>query len=68
MAKMKRFLVEVEVPVKLQLFVEARRPGGAEARIRTEEGWRDAMMYEEPHDLRFSVNPATMNITKIREM
>lgn len=68
MAKMKRFLVEVEVPVKLMLFVNARRRGGAEALIRTEEGWRDAMAYEEPVDLRWSVNPATMNITRIKEM
>ena len=68
MAKMKRFLVKVVVPVELHLFVNARRPGGAEKLIRTAEGWRDAMTYEDPVDLRWSVNPATMNITEIKEM
>jgi hypothetical protein len=65
MAKMKTFMVEVEVTTKLLLFVEARKPGGAEEKIKTEEGWRDATSYHEDTPFRF--DPKTMKVTSVRE-
>lgn len=48
MAKMKTFAVEVEIPVKITLFVDARKPNGAVERLFTDEGWRQAWRYEAP--------------------
>lgn len=66
MAKMKSFMVEVEVTTKLHLIVEARKPGGAEAQLKTEEGWRRATSYDESTPLWFDAK--TMRITDVREV
>lgn len=67
MAKIKTFMVEVEVTTKHYLLVEARRPNGAAERLQTDEGWRRATAYQEDEGLPSWWNPNTMKITDIRE-
>jgi hypothetical protein len=66
MAKMKTFAVDVEVRRTITVFVAARKPGGAEEKIQTEEGWREATAYEEEAPMWF--DPKTMSITRVREV
>jgi hypothetical protein len=69
MAKMKTFAVEVEITKKVLLFVEARRPGGAEALVQTEEGWSEATRYhDEDEGLPRWFDPSTMKITDVRSV
>jgi hypothetical protein len=68
MAKMKTFAVEVEFTVTRTVFVEARRPGGAEAKVLTREGWAEATRYCDDDVLDFYiVPPPGMTVTRIRE-
>lgn len=69
MAKMKTYAVEITVPVKRTLFVEARRPGGAIDKIYTEAGWDEAVRYaDDPFlDSLAGVPPAGMTV-KVREV
>lgn len=65
MAKLKTYAVEVEVRHTITLFVDARRPGGAEQKVREDEGawdWSDDF----PAPRRF--DPKTMTVTRVREM
>lgn len=66
MAKMKTFAVDIEIRRTVTVFVEARKPGGAEEKIQTEAGWREATGYEEEMPMWF--DPKTMSIVRIREV
>lgn len=48
MAKVKTFAVTVEWTERRTVYVEARRPGGAEAKALTHEGWAEATAYSGP--------------------
>lgn len=65
MAKMKTFQVEVEITRRIYVHVEARKAGGAEQLIQTEEGWTEATRYED--DLPMRWDPKTMRIIGSRE-
>lgn len=45
MAKVKTFAVTVEWTVRRTVFVEARRPGGAEEKALSHDGWTEANRY-----------------------
>ena len=66
MAKMKTFAVTVEITVERTLIVEARKPNGAAERALTDEGWWDAMRYEEDVDLRHYRSDA--KVVRVREV
>lgn len=66
MAKMKTFAVEVEIPIKRMLIVQARRPNGAAERALSEDGWADAMRYEDDTDLSFYRRDA--KVLSVREV
>lgn len=66
MAKMKSYAIDVVIPVKMTLYVEARRPNGAQDKLMTEEGWREAFRYHDDLDLSF-VNRSEVEVVKIRE-
>jgi hypothetical protein len=53
MAKMKSFMVEVEITYRTCVMVDARKPGGAVEKLQTDDGWHDAFRYHEDVDLRF---------------
>lgn len=42
MAKLKQYAVDVEYTVTKTIYVQARRPGGAEQHALTNEAWREA--------------------------
>lgn len=66
MAKMKMYAVDVQITQTITVYVDARRPGGAQDSIETDQGWQDATRYEDdslPH--RF--DPKTMKVLKVRE-
>lgn len=50
MAKMKTFLVEVEITQRVTVSVQARRPQGAVDKLMTRDGWRAANMYCDESD------------------
>lgn len=66
MARLKRWAVTVEWTEKRTLFVAARRAGGAEAVVLSEEGWQEAVRYDE--DMPWTP-PKTMKVvdTKVVE-
>lgn len=68
MAKLKGYVVEVEVTSKVHLLVSARKPNGAAEKIQSEEGWREATRYHEDDKLPRRFNSSTMKITDIREL
>jgi hypothetical protein len=68
MAKMKTYLVEVEVTRKVMLFVHARKPGSAAERIQSEAGWLDATRFEEDVPFPRHFDPETMEIVDVRDM
>lgn len=64
MARVKTYAVDVEYVVKRTLFVQARRPKGAEERALSEDGWRDATMYDEDAP---AFPPRDVTVTRVRE-
>lgn len=69
MAKMKTWVVTVQVTRELTLFVEARRAGGAQEKLESEEGWREATRYQDDEvavPVRF--DPRTMKVLNVKEM
>lgn len=67
MAKMKQFAVDVEIVIKRTLFVTARRPDGARQRVMSEEGWVEALQYEEPEDLDLMFYRNSAKVVAVRE-
>ncbi len=47
MAKMKMFAVDIEYTVRETIYVEARRPGGAQEKALTDEAYREAHAYDD---------------------
>lgn len=68
MAKTKMHVVVVEEVVRHTMIVDARRPGGAVAKIKTDEGWRDATRYHEPRDVPLRFDPKTMTVVETRSI
>lgn len=69
MAKIKTFMVEVEITTRVMVFVDARKAGGAREKIQTQEGWREAVRYSDPDEnLPMWWNADKMKITDVREM
>lgn len=69
MAKMKTYLVEVEVTTRHYLLVEARRPQGAVDRIMTEEGWAKATRYFDCDECgRLGANRTNAKVITVREV
>jgi hypothetical protein len=69
MAKVKTFAVEVEIVLKRTVFVDARRPNGATARLEDAAGWSEAVRYQEDealHDVH-SLKDANVTVTRVRE-
>ena len=67
MAKVKTFAVTVVVPVERTYYVQARKAGGAVAKLQTEEGWREATAYEEPDEWTPLRYPKDAEVTRVRE-
>jgi hypothetical protein len=69
MAKMKTFAVEVEITLTRTFIVEARRPGGAEEKALTDEGWSEAIRYVDPaeHDVLWGQRK-NARVVRVREV
>lgn len=69
MAKMKTFVVEVEIAIKRTVIVQARRPNGAIERLmdpKDDSVWWDGFKYEDPTDLGFHRDDA--KVVRVREV
>lgn len=71
MAKMKTYAVEIVVPIKRTLFVQARRPTGAVDKALTPEGIRESMQYSDDpmmEELLYGGALKNAEITNLREV
>lgn len=67
MAKVKLFAVTVEEVRTHVVYVEARRPGGAEEKVASEEGWREAVRYDYDDELPPYFDAKRMRVTDVRQ-
>ncbi len=66
MAKVKTYAVPVTITRTVFVYIEARRPQGAAEKIQTEQGWAEAIRYDDD-DLPFNFDPKTMTVGTPRE-
>jgi hypothetical protein len=69
MAKMKTFAVDIVVPVKITVYVTSRRANGAVEKLKTDEGWCEAVRYsdDDSPEAQFRRYPPEAIVENVRE-